>query len=564
MSDSTFTATLAVFAVVVAVALFLSQWLAARRKKRAALRDLERTWGQPLRSDRDDRPVEALTPRHPPAGCHRLDAPTWSDLDMPRVFRRVDRTLTSVGAQVLHRMLRCPVMEMSLLARRRVLVSAVAADPAARVVMQRALLELGDRQGWHAALALSGALPVLPGPVWLLRLIPLTMVATLGAALLLDHAVLLVSGLTLAFALPFVHLLANRRIAPYLEAVADVRRVLVTADALRKAMPAGVREQIGGALEGLGALRRAFGQGANPTSGRFGGSRELAAEYGRAFALTELVAYQRATRAIASRGEEYERVLECVGEIDAALSIAYLKQHESGLVDAEVTPTTTGLVADGLRHPLVDDAVGNDVELGARGLLVTGSNMAGKSTLLRAIAIDTVLAQSIGLVAADRWSSRPLRVATAMGAHDDLAAGVSLFRAEVDRIHALVDSADGNHLFVLDEAFRGTNPHERIAASAAVLQRLASADLVVAATHDRELCELVEDRFALAYFTEEVVDDDVSFDYRLRPGVLQTTNAIALLERAGFPAALVAEARRIAAVERPDASRSAADERLAT
>lgn len=158
-----------------------------------------------------------------------------------------------------------------------------------------------------------------------------------------------------------------------------------------------------------------------------------------------------------------------------------------------------------------------------------------------------MLAQSIGLVAAGRWCSRPLRVATAMGAHDDLASGVNLFRAEVDRIHALVDAAGGDHLFVLDEAFRGTNPHERIAASAAVLHRLAEADLVVAATHDRELCELVDDRFSLGYFTEQVVDDDVSFDYRLRPGVLQTTNAIALLERAGFPAEFVAEARRIAA-----------------
>lgn len=124
---------------------------------------------------------------------------------------------------------------------------------------------------------------------------------------------------------------------------------------------------------------------------------------------------------------------------------------------------------------------------------------------------------------------------------------MSLFRAEVDRIHTLVDDADGDHLFVLDEAFSGTNPHERIAASAAVLHRLAAADLVVAATHDRELCDLVEHRFMLGYFTEEVVDQDVSFDYRLRPGVLQTTNAIALLERAGFPAAVVAEARRIAA-----------------
>jgi hypothetical protein len=535
-------------AAVVAALVYMPRWLAALRERRAALLQLDRSWGQPLRRSRDDFPIDARTPRTPPSGCHRLDAATWSDLDMSRVFTRIDRTLSSVGAQVLHRMLRCPLLDLVAFARRRALVSAVAAETAARVAMQRVLLQLGDRQGWLAAFALSGALPVLPAPVWLLRLLPFAMVAMLAAAIVLDHAVLLVGGLVLALALPFVHMLANRRIGPYLEAVADVRRVLATADALRAVLPASVREHLGNALDGVGPLRRAFGRISGPGSDRLGGSTELAAEYVRAFALTELVAYQRASRAIARHREQYERVLEAVGEIDAALSIAYLQQHDRDLVDAEVTQTATGLVAAGLRHPLVDDAVGNDIELGTHGLLVTGSNMAGKSTLLRAIAIDAVLAQSIGLVAADRWCSRPLRVATAMRAHDDLAAGVSLFRAEVDRIRTLVDdSGGGHHLFVLDEAFRGTNPHERIAASAAVLHRLAAEDLVVAATHDRELCELVEDRFALGYFTEQVVDQDVSFDYRLRPGVLHTTNAIALLERAGFPATLVAEARRIAA-----------------
>src|SRR5690606_3524484 len=130
---------------------------------------------------------------------------------------------------------------------------------------------------------------------------------------------------------------------------------------------------------------------------------------------------------------------------------------------------------------------------------------------------------------------------------DDLAAGVSLYRAEVDRIHALLERAGGDHLFVLDEAFRGTNPVERVAASAAVLRKLSSRDLVVAATHDRELCELLSDRFSLGFFTEELEGEDVVFDYRLRPGVLERTNAIALLERAGFPADVIAEAQRLAA-----------------
>ncbi|MBC8070547.1 MAG: hypothetical protein IAG13_19605 [Deltaproteobacteria bacterium] len=544
-------ATVAIFAAVFVLFLAATR-IADYRKRRAQLRGLHDSWGQPLRRDRGDRPLDARTGAGPRPGCDRLDDATWADLDMARVFTRIDRTLSSVGAQTLHRMLRFPLLEPDAIGRRRALVVASAADPAARVRMQRALLELGDAHGWEAWFAVAGALPILPGPVWLLRLLPPASVAVLATGVVLSRPELVITGLALVFALPLVHTLANRRIAHHLEAIADVRRVLDVATMLRTAATPDLRRVLDDVVERLPALRRAFGRRISvPRPGGMGDVLGVAGEYSKAFGLTELVRYQQACRAIARHRDELERVLDVVGEIDAALSIACLHAHEEELREADVDPSAPGLSASGLRHPLVVDAVGNGVELGPRGLLVTGSNMAGKSTLLRAIGINAVLAQAIGLVAADRWRARPLRVATAMGAHDDLAAGVSLYRAEVERIRGLVEQSDGEHLFLLDEAFRGTNPHERIAASAAVLRRLARQDLVVAATHDRELCDLLQDVFALGFFTEQVVGDDVEFDYTLRPGVLQTTNAIALLERTGFPAALVAEARRIAARGEP-------------
>jgi hypothetical protein len=529
------------------VGFFVVSRVSAHRKRQCEMAALGETWGQPLRRSRADRSVAARTPSTAPPGTTRLDDVTWSDLDMARVFTRVDRTLTSVGAQMLHRMLRCPAIDPETIERRRALVVAVAADPDARTRMQRVLVALGDKQGWEAWFALSGALPILPGPVWLLRLLPLMMLGTLGAAIALDHLLLFIAAVVLGLALPLIHALTHRRIGHHLEAVADVGRVLDAAVALHGVAPPEVRALVDDVLDRARPLHRTFGKRVSTAStGGLGGAPEMAAEYGKAFGLTELVPYQRATRAISRHRADYDRILDVVGEIDAALSIAYLHAHDEDLRGAVVDPAAPGLSATGLRHPLVDDAVGNDIDLGP-GLLITGSNMAGKSTLLRSIGVNLVLAQAIGLVAAERWRARPLRIATAMGAHDDLAAGVSLYRAEVDRIHTLVQRAGGDHLFLLDEAFCGTNPHERIAASAAVLVRLGQRDLVVAATHDRALCELLESQFTLGFFTEEVHDDDVVFDYRLRPGVLQTTNAIALLERAGFPADLVAEARRLAA-----------------
>jgi hypothetical protein len=539
---------LVAFVVAIMLAMFAGGRISQYRERRRELARLTETWGQPLRKRREHRNVAARTPARAPIACDRLDDPTWSDLDMARVFERIDRTLSSIGAQTLHRMLRCPLVDPARIERRRALVTAVAADPAARVRVQTVLARLGDAHGWEAWLAVAGALPILPGPVWLLRILPFAMGGMLATGVVLRNPVLVIAGLASALAMPLVHTLANRHVGHHLSSIADVGRVLDAAVGLRRMLPPDVRALVDDVIDRAPALRRAFGRGTDaPRASRFGDLPELAAEYSKAFMLTELVRYQKATRAIALQQSDYDAILDVVGEIDAALSIAYLRAHDEDLRDAEIDPEAPGIVATGLRHPLVPDAVGNDLSLQRTGLLVTGSNMAGKSTLLRAVGVDVVLAQSIGLVAADTWRSRPLRVLTAMGARDDLAAGVSLYRAEVDRIHALVEQARGEHLFVLDEAFRGTNPLERIAASAAVLRRLAATDLVVAATHDRELCDLLGAEFQFGFFTEELQGDDVVFDYRLRPGVLERTNAIALLERAGFPAEVVADARRIAA-----------------
>lgn len=537
----------------VTIAVFVVPAILAWLERRRQILSLRETWGQPLCTSRATRPVAGRTPEHPPPGAVLLDDMTWSDLGLGQVFTRIDRTLSSVGAQSLHRMLRCPLVDVDAIARRRALVEAVAADPEGRAKLQRVLVSLGDKRGWGARHAIAGTLPLLPGPVWLLRLLPLIAGGSLAAAIAFDHLLLLIVAIVLGLAVPLIHLLSNRIIGPHLDAVADLGRVLDAAAGLRKVASPQVRELVDDILDQIKPLRRGYGragESSGPSFGNYGGP-ELAAEYGKAFLLSELVPYQKATRALARQRAAYERILDVVGEIDAALSIAYLRVHDQQLRDADIDPGAPGLTATGLRHLLVVDAVGNDVQLGSTGLLITGSNMAGKSTLLRAIGVNAVLAQSIGLVAADSWCSRPLGIATAMGAQDDLSAGVSLYRAEVDRIHALVQRAGGSQLFLIDEAFRGTNPHERVAASAAVLRRLADHDLVVAATHDRELCELLADGFCLAYFTEQVEDEDVVFDYRLRPGVLQTTNAIALLERAGYPAELVAEARRIAATHDP-------------
>ena len=156
----------------------------------------------------------------------------------------------------------------------------------------------------------------------------------------------------------------------------------------------------------------------------------------------------------------------------------------------------------GLRHPLLPEAVPNSIELAPpRGVLITGSNMSGKSTFLRTVGVNAILAQTINTCLATSYSAPVFSVRSLIGRSDDLTAGRSYYRDEVEAVLSLVRASRGSrpHLFLFDELFRGTSTIERIAAAEATLAELVHGDgrtpsphIVIAATHDRELVALLE------------------------------------------------------------------------
>jgi hypothetical protein len=201
-------------------------------------------------------------------------------------------------------------------------------------------------------------------------------------------------------------------------------------------------------------------------------------------------------------------------------------------------------------HPLVSPqrAVENDVRLtpDSRFWLITGSNMAGKSTFLRMSGVTVLLAQ-IGSAAPARevrWT--PVRLISDLRARDSLAASESYFLSEVRHLRRMVIPPPGDRpiLGLIDEPFRGTNSQDQTAASVAVVRHLlASPHLFLLATHDRHLTTLADGRVAANFhFRENLGSDGLVFDYRLHDGPATTRNALRILEREGYPPALVAEA----------------------
>ena len=205
-----------------------------------------------------------------------------------------------------------------------------------------------------------------------------------------------------------------------------------------------------------------------------------------------------------------------------------------------------GLHATGLGHPLLDpgSCVDNDAEVPPPGtlLLVTGSNMAGKTTLLRAIGVNQILALAGAPVAAEKFRTKPLLPWTAMRVRDSLEGGVSYFLAELQQLKRVVDAARAEPtLYLLDEILQGTNSAERRTAARIVLQQLLeTASIGAITTHDLTLAssEELEKRTVKVHFREEVREVDgqrrLEFDYRLRPGPATSRNALLLLEIVGL------------------------------
>ncbi len=246
------------------------------------------------------------------------------------------------------------------------------------------------------------------------------------------------------------------------------------------------------------------------------------------------------------------RVIDWMGMVDMARSVASLRAEPRGWTVPEWQEGAVATRIDGAWHPLLTDPTPNDIELAVGGgMLITGANMAGKSTYLRTVALAMILSRCLGTCPARSFRGRRLHVMSLIGVRDDLSAGKSHFQVESERVAAMLAVArEGEgHLFILDELFRGTNTIERMALTEAVMHGLVESHeprchVAIVATHDVEVAGAVVPPYQAWHFRETFEDGKLSFDHRRQPGPATTRTGIRVLEAAGAPASVIADAER--------------------
>jgi DNA mismatch repair ATPase MutS len=266
------------------------------------------------------------------------------------------------------------------------------------------------------------------------------------------------------------------------------------------------------------------------------------------FFLIEAIAFYRSLSFIQSHRADVIELFCRLGEVDFLRSTAALR--EALAADRKICcPEFSGLKSINsteVYHPLIDSAVENDISLKSPGLLLTGANMAGKSTFLRTIGVNCILSQSILTVFADRWESDVFIIKSSIEKQDSIISGKSFYYAEAERVGKILNLASESNLPVLclfDELLSGTNTEEREAAVTSIIRGAASMNtLCLAATHDRKVVDEFHNSFLLKHFTYRFDESGLVFDYKLQDGRVQNGNAIELLKYLGYPGKIVDDA----------------------
>ncbi len=461
-----------------------------------------------------------------------IDNTTWYDLDMDELYRRINPGLTSSGEQYLYYMLRSPATDAESYARRERLISFMEREEELRLKIQLILARLGRtrRAELRSAFSPEAHSPLMFVVYLLLCLaVPVSLLALIFVG---QEAILPLIGFITFNSL--LHGRITRRIQTELDTLNYSVGMIFTMHRLRKLHSEKLDGHISSAYPALERLRGVLRSGGVSfvSDGSVGDLLCTAL-------LLDLINYEFLKTKLGRHHGDVFAIHEQLGRLDAAIAIASYRKSMSGRVctpSLDFDSESSFIHAENLCHPLIDECVPNSLDT-ETGMLITGSNASGKSTFLKSTALCAIMAQCICTCVAGSYTASPFRVMSSMALRDDILSGESYYIVETRSLKRILDAMDARPplLCVVDEVLRGTNTVERIAASSRVLEALASKGaLCLAATHDIELCSLLDKVFRLFHFTEQVGEEEMLFDYMLRPGKATSRNAINLLRLLDF------------------------------
>lgn len=480
----------------------------------------------------------------------QIDDITWNDLNMDKVFQQMNYTYSAMGEEYLYYLLRTPIQDLEQVERMEKQVRYFMEHKEERVKYQLLFAKIAKTGKYSIYDYLQYLDDLGHRSNRTHYLANLAILVSLGIMLFsVQLGVLLLIIAMSRNVISYYKIKAD--IDPYITSFSYIFRLLENVSEMEKIPLEAFEEELQELRKERKCMTR-FKTGAyilmSPARGASGDILEAILDYLRMVFHLDLMKFNSMLAEVRKNIDSIDRMLTITGAMEAMIAIGCYRASKECWCLPQFD-RSGGIKAENLYHPLVEEPVKNSI-MTTRGVLLTGSNASGKSTFLKTVAINAILAQTIHTCLADSYNGALFRIMTSMALRDDLAGGDSYYIVEIKSLKRILNEVEkeGNPvLCFVDEVLRGTNTVERIAASAQILKSLADGKVLsFAATHDIELTHLLEDYYNNYHFEEEISNHDVVFNYQLKKGRATTRNAIKLLEVIGYDEKIIQEAEALA------------------
>ena len=530
------------------ILIFLITRYRKKKRNRQILNTLRANWGKP--KDQSDFYFEGIeryfqnnTQKH--KAFHIISDGTRHDLDLDEIFRIIDRTSSKVGQQYLYYKIRTIGSRDSLLKFNQ-LVLVFEENENLRLTAQSELAKINTLKSYHFEELVSSEPIEKPKIIWL--------VFTLSILSLLSIVLGFYVPLFFLLLFPIVsvnmifHYRNKRIISKYINGVGEltkglkISKILVAYPEIIEHFPdtSFIKE-----IEKIKRKAVFIGLEKNLMDD-FAGLFWVVSELIKVVFNLEYLFFYSFIESVATKKEAFIKMFHFIGEIDTAISTASLKADNYELCKPEFIDEKR-MSFTAMSHPLIENCVTNDLSLTDKSLLLTGSNMSGNSTFIRSVAINSILAQTLNICFAKAYTAPFFKLYTSIRIADDVLADTSYYLKEVLTIKELIDASisDDPCLFVLDEIFKGTSTIERISGGKAILSYLNKGNnMILVSTHDIELTDLLsKEKFKSYHFSEQIENNELTFDHKLKEGAIRTRNAIKILELYNYPSEIIEDAK---------------------
>jgi len=481
-----------------------------------------------------------------------LNDKTITDLDFQDFFKYIDRTGSAVGQQYLyHQFIKNEYDENSIEAQEK-LAQYFNKHQEKRKKSQLILQDLSQGTDYYFPFLTFGKLPEKVKHLGLVKILQVLTAACVVVSLKYHVFVLVLIPI---FAVNLMlHYMNKQRIGKF---TVYFSRLIKLSNTLKKLMPLSQlseteKTQHRADIKVIEKItsRVLFLKTDNLQTSEFGSFVWFFLEIIKILSLSEITTFEKLVDRINDKRDSIENIYIAIGKIDVAISICSLRDGLKYYSIPQFIEGQKELNIKGLYHPLIEECVSNDIHLKQKSLLLTGSNMAGKSTFIKTINLNALSSQVMNTSFAQAYKSQKWKIMTSMTIKDDLENDSSYYMEEVNSIQRILEasqSKDLQFLFTIDEIFKGTNTIERVSTAKAILEYLNKNNhMVLISTHDIELTKMLEKDFDLYYFQEDINNDLLSFDYKLKKGKLKKSNAIRILEISGYPEEITENAKALA------------------